>query len=216
MESTNTESQNQNPPSSRADAADNGSGDDGEKVSYSQFKSVKDDMHRFKEEARKKDEELKSLRDKDLKDKEQWKEYGAAKEKEATDWKSKFETLSESIRDRHKLSAVREACLKLGLVETAMDDLELIELKDVVVETTSTGRVNVIGAKAAAERIKSIRPHWFSDKRVPNVNPNAPGVQSAQSGKVSYSDLSKLEEEARKSGDYTEYKKAVMAAKNQR
>lgn len=187
-----------------------------ENIPYTEFKSVKDDMHRFKEEARKAAEELKALREKDMRDKEQWKEYGSTKEKEANEWKTKYDTLSESIRDRAKISAVREAALKLGLVETAVDDLELMELKDVVVETTSTGRVNVIGAKSAAERIKSIRPHWFSEARVPNINGRQPEVKASGSGSTSYEELTKLEKEAVKTGDYTEYKKKVMEFKQKR
>ncbi len=106
--------------------------------------------------------------------------------------------------------------MKLGLVETAVDDLELMELKDVIVETTSTGRVNVIGAKSAAERIKSIRPHWFSEGRVPNINGRQPEVRTSGSGATSYEELQKLEKEAVKTGDYTEYKKKVMEFKQKR
>jgi len=210
MESTSQEPvKDQNPASRTEQSGDEAS----ESVSYAQFKSVKDDMHRFKEELKKRDDMLKSLQEKELKDKEQWKEYGSAKEKEATEWKTKYETLSDSIRDRAKVSAVREAALKLGLVESAVEDLELMDLKDVVVETTSTGRVNVIGAKSAAERIKSVRPHWFAENRVPSVNGRQPEVKVGGSPASSYDELKKLEEMARKSGDYTEYRKKLMEFK---
>ncbi len=195
---------------------DKGGGEGDESVPYREFKLVKDDMHRFKEEARKNAELLKSAAEKDMRDKEQWKEYGAAKEKEATEYKTKYETLSKSIQERAKISNVREACLKLGLVDSAIDDLEMMDLKDVVVETTSTGRINVIGAKSAAERIKSIRPHWFSESRVPNVNGRAPEVQAGGGGSVSYEDLQKLEVEAKKTGDFTMYKKKMMEFKTQK
>jgi hypothetical protein len=187
-----------------------------ENIPYNEFKSVKNDMHRFKEDARKAAEELKAFRDKEMRDKEQWKEYSANKEKEANEWKTKYDTLSDSIRDRAKISAVREASLKLGLVETAVDDLELMELKDVIVETTSTGRVNVIGAKSAAERIKSLRPHWFSENRAPNINGRQPEVRTSSGGQTTYEELTKLEKEAVRTGDYTEYKKRMMEFKQRR
>lgn len=209
MESNTTEQTQTQTQNSRTESDEGGE----QSVSYSQFKSVKDDMHRFKEELKKRDDQLKALQEKDLKDKEQWKEYGSAKEKEATEWKTKYETLSDSIRDRAKVSAVREAALKLGLVESAVEDLELMDLKDVVVETTSTGRVNVIGAKSAAERIKSVRPHWFSDARPPLVNGRQPEVKTGSGGATSYDDIKKLEEIARKTGDFTEYKKKLMEFK---
>lgn len=188
-----------------------------ESVPYKEFKSVKDDMHRFKEENRKLAEELKSLRDKDMRDKEQWKEFGSAKEQEANEWKSKYDALSKSIMERAKLTAVKEQAMKLGLVESAYEDLELLEMRDVVVETTSTGKVNVIGAKSAAERIKSLKPHWFSDKpKVPTVNNLNPEVRRAQDRATTYQDLAKLEEEAKKTGDYTEYHKRIKELKTQK
>jgi hypothetical protein len=208
----------QNPPPGRTEGDDKGGeGEDKGTVSFSEFKSVKDDMHRFKDEARKNAEELQKLKDKDMRDKDQWKEYASAKEKEANEYKTKYETVTKSITERAKISQVREAALKLGLVDTAIDDLEMMDLKDVVVETTSTGRINVIGAKAAAERIKSIRPHWFSENRTPNVNGNTPTVMKpGGTGSVSYDELSKLEEAAKKTGDYTEYKKKLMEFKHKK
>ena len=210
----------QTPPAGRTDGDGKGGdtgGDQDESIPFREFKAVKDDMHRYKEEARKNADELQKLRDKDMRDKDQWKEYASAKEKEANDYKTKYETVTKSITERAKISQVREAALKLGLVETAIDDLELMDLKDVVVETTSTGRINVIGAKAAAERIKSIRPHWFSENRTPNVNGNTPTVMKpGGAGSVSYDDLKKLEEDARKTGDYTEYKRKLMEFKQKK
>lgn len=206
------QAQDQNPPSSRAaeteadDVAD-------ETVSYNQFKSVKDDMHRYKEEARKAAELLKQQQEKEMRAQQQWKELAEAKEREASEWKMKYEARDNAMVQRAKISAVREAALKLGLVESAIDDLELMDLKDVVVETTSTGRVNVMGARSAAERIKSIRPHWFS-AQLPNVNGRAPEVKPGQSQNMSYNDLFKLEEQAKKSGDYSEYNKAIRAFKS--
>lgn len=221
MENTNTDPNAQTPPAtpppSRTAGENDGGDGGGEHVPYSEFKHVKDDLHRYKEEARKNADALKALQEKELRDKEQWKDYAAAKEKEANEYKTKYETVTKSITERAKISAVREAALKLGLVETAIDDLELMDLKDVAVETTSTGRINVMGAKSAAERIKSIRPHWFSESRTPNVNGNTPTVtKPGGAGSVSYEELKKLEEEARKTGDYTEYKRKLMEFKTKK
>lgn len=189
---------------------------DGEKVSYKEFKSLKDEMHKRKDEARKYADELKALKEKDMRDKEQWKEFGSTKEKEANEWKTKYEVLNSTLLNRAKLTAVQQEALKLGMVETALEDLELMDLKGVIVETTSTGKVNVIGARSEAERIKGIRPHWFSSKNTPNVNTNLPGVKNSPAGLTSYEDLMKLEKEAQKSGDYTEYKKRVMEFKQKK
>ncbi len=193
-----------------------GSGNENEQVSFSEFKAVKDDMHRFKEDARKNKEELDRLKTKEMSDKEQWKELAATRETEAKDWRTKYEAVTGSIQERAKISAVKESAIKLGLVESAYEDLELIELKDVIVETTSTGRVNVIGAKSAAERIKSLKPHWFANGKGPNLNPNVPSTVNGVHTSTSYDDLVKLEADAKKTGDYTEYKKKLMELKTKR
>lgn len=213
-EATETPNPNPNPNPNPGRAAGAEGGD--EMVSKAEFTSVKDDMHRFKEEARIAKEKLAKLGDDDMKAKEQWKDFAAAKEKEANESKQKYDALVNSIQDRAKISAVKEQAIKLGLVENAYDDLELMELKDVIVETTSTGRVNVMGAKAAAERIKTLKPHWFAKPGGPNLNPNTPNTVTTTPSGSSYDDLLKLEAEAKKTGDYTEYKKALMALKTKR
>ena len=216
MENTQTPN-DQTPPNSRAAEVPNGQpGDNEEHVSLAQFKQVKDDMHRYKDDLRKKDSELQAVREKEMREKEQWKELAQLKEKEANEYKLKLDTRDKATMERAKISSVREAAIKLGLVETAFDDLEYQEFKGVIVETTSTGRVNVIGAKAAAEQLKASKPHWFSENRVPNVNSNAPGVKPTNPGRISYEEISKLEEQAKKTGDQTEYLKAVKAYKTQR
>jgi flagellar biosynthesis GTPase FlhF len=182
-------------------------------IPVSEFKHVKDDLHRWKEEARKAAEKLKEIEEKEMREKQQWKEYAAMKEKEAEEHRSKYEGLQQNLQERAKISKVREEALKLGLRDEAIDDLEMFEFSDVIVETTSTGRVNVIGAKSAAERVKLQKPHWFNSSKVPNVNSSVPTVQQSKGGKVTMEDLTKLEAEARKSGDYTEYKKKLMELK---
>ncbi len=210
MEQTNTET-----PPPKDGRTDDGNGETGEQVSVTAYNAVKGDMHKYKEEARKNAEALKAFQDKEMQQKEQWKEFGKAKEGEAVEYKNKYDTLVSSINDRSKIAAVKSECIKLGLIDAAADDLEILEMKDVVVETTSTGRVNVIGAKSAAERIKSLKPHWFNDQRAPNVNGRPPGVNNGTGNTVTYADLTKLEAEAKKSGDQTEYAKALRLFKTQ-
>ncbi len=191
-------------------------GEDGESVSMDAYTSVKNDMHKYKEAAQKSADALKKLEDEKLQKNEQWKEYAAAKEKEANDYKQKYELVNSSILERSKLSKVKEECAKLGLIDAAYEDLEALDFKDVIVETTSTGRVNVMGAKSAAERLKSLKPHWFSDTRVPNVNGKVPDVRNTPPGSVTAAEIVKLEAEAKKTGDFTEYRKKLVEYKMQK
>lgn len=195
-------------------------GDEGDHVSKSAYEATKADLHKFKEEARILREEKEAAKANELKAQEKWKEFGTAKEQEAADWRKKYETLSTSHLERTKIEAVKAQCKALGLIDAAADDLEAMEFKDVVVETTSTGRVNVIGAKGAAERMKSLRPHWFQSTTQPPVNTKIPSANNGAGGgeqKASaFDELNKLEAEAKKTGDYTQYQAALMKLKTKK
>ncbi len=188
-------------------------------VPIESYNGVKADMHRFKAEKQKLEDELKAVKEKEMKEKDQWKEFGTTKEKEANDWKQKHDQLHNNLFEGAKLSKVKEEAIKLGLREEAVDDLELMDFKDVVVETTSRGKINVHGAKSAAEKIKQTKPHWFTAPGAPNINNRQPGVNANGDGgatKVTIADMNKAELAAQKSGDYTEYKKLVVQFKTQK
>lgn len=211
---------NQNPPANNPPPANQPPANEppkGEKevVPVTEFTAVKNDMHRFKDENATLKKQLQDIKDAEMKNNNQWKEYAQTKEKDAEDWKKKYDVLSSSVVNGNKISAVRQECLKLGLLDSAVDDLELMELKDVVVETTSTGRINVIGAKAAAERIKSLKPHWFGNGQAPNVNGKPPEVVHGKDGAITYADVVKAEEQAKKTGDYKEYQQVLLKFKQQ-
>lgn len=138
-----------------------------------------------------------------LKESENW--QGLAKEYEtrATNAESENKTLKESMVYDKKYSAVKTLALQSGLRKEALNDLELIDLFDVAIETTSTGRINVLNVDKAVERIKASRPHWFGKRGAVNINPGEPGVVTT--GEVKYNDLLKAEETAKKNGDYAPY-----------
>jgi hypothetical protein len=79
-------------------------------------------------------------------------------------------SIVESVMVDKKLSAVREFAAKNGITDEGMEDLEMLNMDDVVVETTSEGRINVHGADSWVENLKSRRPNWFGGKNPPNIN----------------------------------------------
>jgi hypothetical protein len=168
------------------------------------------DLHKEKQARKDLEDKLKTKETDDLKKSQQWQTLAELKEKENAELKEQLSTRDKAILSDRKHSAIKDAAIKAGIRKEALSDLELIDLDGVQVESTSTGRINVIGAELAVDRLKTLRPHWFGGN-APQVNLNGPGVVT--SGALSLADLPKLEKDAKQSGDYTKYHAAVMQIK---
>ena len=171
------------------------------------------DLQKYKGRVKELEDAQEQSRISKMREKEQWQDLSSEWQQKAEKHEAENKTLKDSMVYDKKYSAVREFALKAGLRNEALRDLELIDFDDVEVEYTSTGRVNVLNAERAVERIKSSRPHWFGNRRT-NVNSNEPEVVSG--GQVSYNDVYKAEEQARKTGDYAPYKALLNKYKEQR
>jgi hypothetical protein len=126
------------------------------------------------------------------------------KQQEAESYREKYEGLTSTIVEDKKFSAVKTAAIQAGIRKDALDDLEFLSLEDVVIETTSTGRHNILGAEQFIAKLKTTRPHWFSSK-TRGINADVPEVTGAS--KVTSQEIIKAENEARKSGDWAPVKK---------
>lgn len=161
-------------------------------------------------------QELETAREQDrinkLRESEKWKELAEEYRTKAEEFENKNKTLSQSMIFDKKYSAVKAAALAAGLRKEAISDLELIDLDGVDIETTSTGRVNVLNVEKAVEDIKATRPHWFGRKGS-GINSTEPDVVSG--GEIKYDDIVKAEEKAKKTGDYAPYKSLLMRFQEQ-
>lgn len=174
-----------------------------EMVSRSEFQRVVEDMNRYKKAAIEFEQKVKAKEIDSLKAQNQWEQIAKLKEEEAREAKEAELRLREAIVFEKKYAAIREQAIQAGLRREAIPDLELVDFDDVTIETTSTGRINVLNADRAVQRLKTLKPHWFSATR-PSVNATSPDVTT--SGKISYDDLKKAEAEAKKSGNYANYR----------
>ena len=147
-----------------------------------------------------------------MKKNQQWQELAELKEKEADEAKRDSAKLKESLVFDRKFSAIREAALAAGIRKEAVSDLELLDLSEVQIETTSTGRINIIGADKTVDRLKTLKPHWFGNKGN-KVNSDIPDVQT--SGSVTMKQIYEAEKKAKESGDYAPYKQALIKYKQQ-
>jgi hypothetical protein len=175
----------------------------------SDFKKTKGELKTLK------DAEAKRQTDK-MKSDNQFKELAEKMEKERDDAKAETANIKNSYLNDRKFSAVQAAAVKLGLRDEALSDLETLDLEDVETETTSTGKINVLGANKFAERLKTLKPHWFSDKKAdPNVNTGGTRVRDS-AGQITVKQILEAEAEAKKTGDRAPYEALVRKYNNQR
>ena len=158
-------------------------------VSKADLDRALSDLHKFKNKANEVEGKLKSFEEKALAEKEDWKSLAERHKAEAEEANQKAARIQDSFLSREKNAAVKEAALKLGM--TSIGDLDLLSLDGVVIETTSTGKINVLGAEAFVQNLKASKPHWFGTAGVTNVNPGVPGVRG-EGKALTDSDILKL------------------------
>lgn len=163
------------------------------------LKSLKEQNQQLRDQAKERERRT-------LQEKEDYKSLYEQERSEREELEEKYNNFGSAVTNDKKLTAVREHCIQLGMLESALKDLDILDLTAVEIETTSLGNINVIGAKAFAEELKTTRPHWFG-KRGAKVNTDLP-LENGGGGQVTFKQLEKLAEAARKSGDYSAYQKA--------
>ncbi len=176
-------------------------------VSQAAFDRVSNDMHAFKKAAKDAQEKLKAIETEKLTKNNEFKTlYEQEKNaREAAEKTSK--DLKDSFINEKKYSAVKAQAMAAGLKPEALDDLDMIDFTDVVVETTSTGKTNVLGVEAQIKKLQAAKPHWFGGKTTPKINSGNPRViEGAEGGdKITVEQVRKAEKEAKKTGDMKPY-----------
>lgn len=175
-------------------------------------RTVKDTL-RYKAEKKEADARLKAFEETKLKEQQNWKEYAALKEQEAKEAVEKAERVQNSYINNLKFAAVKDAAMKVGLDPRAISDLELLPLDSVVLETTSTGKLNVLGADQFASSLKTLKPYLFNTVKT-NVNTSIPGVTSHEP--ITKEQILKLSLEAQKTGNNQVYEQAMKQYIQQR
>lgn len=161
-------------------------------VSKESYEAVKSDMLKYKDELRDIKAKFKEIEDKKLKESNDYKTYSEKLEADLEESKQREKRWAETVVSDKRSSAVREAVRKLGIREEALEDLDLLDLSEVGVEHTSTGRLLVNGADEFAKRLQKTRSHWFQPAKAPNINSGG-GSPPPQPGKVTAADVANAE-----------------------
>lgn len=162
------------------------------------IKRALDDLQKEKRLRKELEDKLKQKDLDALKASQNWQQVAELKDKEANEYRQKYEGLHSNLELERKLAAVKEEAIKLGISPNSVGDIELLPLDGVQVEYTSTGRMNVMGAQAFAQQLKMSRPNWFQAK-ASSINPASPGVTEPKS--ITLEDVKKAQAEYRKKGD---------------
>ncbi len=166
-------------------------------VSQEVFDRMKKDMFKHKEDADKAKKAMDEQRLARLKETQNWEAVAKEKEQEALEEKNRRQALESSIVQHQKFMALKNEALKQNMHPSSLDDLELLDLPEVNVETTSTGKILVTGADRAIANLKTLRPHWFK-QNVTSINPATPETIQTNQNTITIADLEKLEQEYKK------------------
>lgn len=185
-----------------------------ETVSKVEFERVLSEMHKYKGQLREISTASQVEKERLLKEQNNWQELAQIHESRSKAAEERLNMIQESLVNKEKFSALKDAAMRAGIKPEALSDLELVGLDKVQVETTSTGRVNVIGVSQAIDGLKLSRPHWFGGSPT-RVSGALPTVASTQ-GLVTEKELIKLSVEAQKNSDYATYEQKLKEYKQQK
>lgn len=139
------------------------------------YERAKNDMHKYKREAsefknrfEQLQSELNELKEKGLENKQEYKTLWEREKQSREEIESKYSQFKSNVITDKKRDAVEKFAIKAGLRDTS--DLDGFDFDGVELETTSTGKINVIGADSWVETLKSQKPHWFKDSTPADVN----------------------------------------------
>lgn len=183
-------------------------------VPKAELKKVLDEMMSYKKQVKEFESKFKAKEVQEMKDREEWQKIAELKEQEAMSARQEADSLKQSFVSAKKYDALKAAALSHGIKQEALEDLELVDFSDqVAVETTSTGRVNVLGAEDAIKTLKARKPYWFG-KSMGNVNHQSPENVSGEA--MTMDKIMQLQAEARKTSNWSAYESALKQYRAQK
>lgn len=156
------------------DKGESQTGDDkgqrSESVSREAYDRAVSESKKAKARAKELEDEKRSREDASLKEQGKWKEAAERAEKERDDERQRADGSSKLFKNTLISSRILELATAAGLKKEARDDLDLLDLDEVEVDETSSGRYIVRGADKLVEKLKKSKPHWFGDPKPPTFN----------------------------------------------
>lgn len=179
----------------------------------------KDAVAALEKEKQKLAEQLEAVKTNELKSKQMWKELAETNEKKVQQLESELTQTKQERINSAKYSALRAACLKLGLHPHGEKYLENTPLLgELEIETTSMGRINVLNADLVAQSFKAQNLILFQTPKAQDINTDTPTVLNGGNGGVTLDEVNKLSKKYSQTKDPKDlqlYNAAVLALKSQ-
>jgi len=169
-------------------------------VSWENHQRVLDDMHKFKKDLASANTKLGDMESERLKATNDYKSLFEAEQTKRAAAEKERDEISQWAVNTQRHTAVKAAAEKKGLRKEALPDLELLDMKSVKVEATSTGRFIVEGAEDFVNKTMTERPHWFGTVQPPIVNGggNTGGGAGGGTGKLTPNDIVQAERDSKR------------------
>lgn len=135
-----------------------------------QADKYKQEIAQMREQMGKLQQSIGEKEEQTLREQHKWQELAEKYKSDLEQTKNQFTDFKGQMVNYEKSNAVKQAALKAGIMQESLEDLELLDLEGVEIETTSTGRLLVNGAEDFVESLKERRPHWFRNTNKPNLN----------------------------------------------
>lgn len=134
--------------------------------------------------------QMEEFKTQELEKQQRYKELWEAEKVKRSEIETNNQKNYSSFMETLKANAIEKEAIRLGLRKEAMQDLDLVDKSMLEIESTSTGKINILGVNDFLENLKLNRPHWFGDATPPKIN-NA--VPSGEPQKMTGADILKLQ-----------------------
>lgn len=186
-------------------------------VSRADHQRALSDMMKYKKKVEALENDKKRETETRLREQAKWQELAETMQRERDETIERMSKLSSSIVERERTSALRVKAMALGLRSEAVDDLDTLDLSELQVETTNTGRMSVLGVDKFAERLKTQKPHWFADRKPVQINTRQQSSSDDGTAPITAGQLLAAEKEAAKGGEHdAKYKDLFKRYQQQR
>lgn len=193
-------------------------------ISWDDHQRAIRDLHKFKDKSRTLENEVQtlkssfeSLRAKALKDQEDYKTLYESEAEKAKLKDQEINKLKTSVIYNERYRAAMPALKEAGLLDSALNLLDHLDLSEIEVEGTSNGRFLTNGVDSFVKQVRERYPYAFQQKKVLGVNSGG-GGHARPTDQVQWTaeKLVALERECRKKGDMQPYKAAHQEYVRQR
>lgn len=168
-------------------------------VSWENHQRALTDLHSFKQKTRELEEKLGNIESDRLREKNDFETLYKNEKAKREQVEGDLKKMTNWTLHTQKFNAVKAEAVAAGLRKEAIPDLELLDLDDVKVETTDSGRFIVEGAKEKVEKLKATKGYWFQAGPPPTVNAGGTG---AGGGEAPKSGLTKIEDVVKAERDF--------------